>query len=65
MFIHALGPNPQKNCSESLPCSFLKVYNAIDDSCLNKLATATKGTKQFSNSQALSSGLAVLGMLQP
>ena len=34
-------------------------------SSLNKLATATKGTKRFSNPQALSSALAALGMLQP
>ena len=34
-------------------------------SSLNKLDTATKGTKQFSNPQALSSALAALGTLQP
>ena len=34
-------------------------------SSLNKLDTATKETKRFSNSQALSSVLAVLGILQP
>ena len=34
-------------------------------SCLNKLDAATKGTKQFSNPQALISTLTVLGMLQP
>ena len=33
--------------------------------CLNKLDTMTKGTKQFSNPQALSSALTALGMLQP
>ena len=33
--------------------------------CLNKLDAATKGTKQFSNPQALSSTFAALGMLQP
>ena len=32
-------------------------------SCLNKLDTATKGTKQFSNHQTLSSTLTALGML--
>ena len=39
----------------------------LGDSCLNKLDTSTKGTKQFSNPQALSSILAVLalGTLQP
>ena len=34
-------------------------------SCLNKFDTVTKGTKQFSNPQAHSSALTVLGMLQP
>ena len=34
-------------------------------SSLNKLDAATKGTKRFSNPQALSSTLAALGMLQP
>ena len=34
-------------------------------SSLNKLDAVTKGTKQFSNPQALSSAFAVLGMLQP
>ena len=34
-------------------------------SSLNKLDAATKGTKQFSNPQALSSTLAALGTLQP
>ena len=34
-------------------------------SSLKKLDAATKITKQFSNSQALSSALAALGMLQP
>ena len=34
-------------------------------SCLNRLDAATKGTKRFSNPQALSSTLAALGMLQP
>ena len=34
-------------------------------SCRNKLDAATKLTKRFSNPQALSSALAVLGMLQP
>ena len=34
-------------------------------SCLNKLDTMTKETKQFSNPQALSSALTVLGTLQP
>ena len=34
-------------------------------SCLNKLDTATKGTKQFSNPQGLSSALAALRTLQP
>ena len=33
-------------------------------SSLNKLDAATKGTKRFSNPQALSSALTVLGMLQ-
>ena len=33
-------------------------------SSLNKLDTATKGTKQFSNPKALSSALAALGTLQ-
>ena len=32
---------------------------------LSSLNAATKGTKQFSNPQALSSALAVLGTLQP
>ena len=34
-------------------------------SCLNKLDAVTKGTMRYSNAQALSSALAVLGMLQP
>ena len=34
-------------------------------SYLHIFDTATKGTKQFSNPQAFSSALAVLGMLQP
>ena len=34
-------------------------------SCLNKLDAVTKGTKQFSNPQAVSSTLAALGMQQP
>ena len=34
-------------------------------SSLNKLDAATKETKRFSNPQALSSTLAVLGTLQP
>ena len=34
-------------------------------SSLNKLDTATKGTKRFSNPQALSSALAAPGTLQP
>ena len=34
-------------------------------SCLNKLDTATKETKRFSNPQALSSALTALGTLQP
>ena len=34
-------------------------------SSLNKLDTATKGTMRYSNPQAHSSALAVLGMLQP
>ena len=34
-------------------------------SSLNKLDAATKGTKRFSNPQALSSPLAALGTLQP
>ena len=34
-------------------------------SSLNKLDAATKGTKRFSNLQALSSAIAALGMLQP
>ena len=34
-------------------------------SSLNKLDAATKGTKQFSNPQALSSTLTMLGTLQP
>ena len=34
-------------------------------SSLNKLDTATKGTKRFSNPQAFSSALAALGTLQP
>ena len=34
-------------------------------SSLKKLDATTKGTKRFSNPQALSSALAVLGMLQP
>ena len=33
--------------------------------CLNKLDTATKGTKRFSNPQAHSSALAALRMVQP
>ena len=33
-------------------------------SCLNKLDAATKGIELFSNPQALSSALTVLGMLQ-
>ena len=37
----------------------------LGDSCLNKLNVVTKGTKRFNNPQALSSALAVLGMLQP
>ena len=36
----------------------------LDVSCLNKLDATTKGTKQFSNPQALSSTLAALRMLQ-
>ena len=36
----------------------------LGDSCLNKLDTATKGTMQSSNLQALSSALTVLRMLQ-
>ena len=35
------------------------------NSCLNKLDVTTKGTKQCSNPQALSSTLTVLGKLQP
>ena len=34
-------------------------------SCLNKLDAVTKGTKKFSNTEALSSALAALGTLQP
>ena len=34
-------------------------------SSINKLHAATKGTKRFSNPQALSSALPVLRMLQP
>ena len=34
-------------------------------SSLNKLDAVTKGTKRFSNPQALSSALTVLGKLQP
>ena len=34
-------------------------------SSLNKLDAATKGAKQFSNPQVLSSALTVLGTLQP
>ena len=34
-------------------------------SSLNKLDAVTKGTKRFSNPQALSSALAALGTLQP
>ena len=34
-------------------------------SSINKLDAATKGTKRFSNPQALSSALPVLRMLQP
>ena len=34
-------------------------------SSLNKLDAMTKGTKRFSNPQALSSALALLGTLQP
>ena len=37
----------------------------LDVSCLNKLDTATKGTKRVSNPQVLSSTLAAPGMLQP
>ena len=37
----------------------------LGDSCLNKLDTTTKGTKRFSNPQALSSILGMLGTLQP
>ena len=33
-------------------------------SCINNLDVVTKGTKQFSNPQALSSTLTVLSMLQ-
>ena len=33
-------------------------------SCLNKLDAATKEIKRFSNPQAISSALAVLGMLE-
>ena len=44
---------------------FKGIYVVLGVSCLNKLDTATKVTKWFSNSQALSSVLAALGMLQP
>ena len=48
---------------------FLKWYFkgivCIALSSLNKLDAATKGTKRFSNPQALSSALAALGTLQP
>ena len=37
----------------------------LGDPCLNKLDIATKGTKQFSNPQALSSTLVAFGTLQP
>ena len=33
-------------------------------SCINKFDAATKGTKQFSNAQVLSSALAVFGTLE-
>ena len=37
----------------------------LGGSCLSKLDAVTKGTKRFSNPQALSSALAMLGTLQP
>ena len=37
----------------------------LGDSCLNKLDTTSKGTKLFSNAQALSRALAMLRILQP
>ena len=37
----------------------------LDVSYLNKLDPMTKGTKRFSNLQALNSALAVLGTLRP
>ena len=39
-------------------------YIVLGVSYLNKLDATTKGTKQFSDPQALSSALIVLGMLQ-
>ena len=40
-------------------------YIVLGVSCLNRLDAATKGTKRFSNPQALSSTLAAHGMLYP
>ena len=41
------------------------LYTVLSVSCLNKLDAVTKGTKQFSNSQALSGALTELRTLQP
>ena len=44
---------------------YLLRYIVLGVSCLNKLDATTKGTKRFSNPQALSSALAALRTLQP
>ena len=68
-FHRCLGTTPSEiftpKVSHALKMIILKVDNAIGDSFLNKLDTATKGTKRFSNPQALSSALATLRTLQP